>query len=353
MAFHDDYFFTSEEKYKFQEDVNATRYYRSYWDRAYVQIGLDDTVVNPCIYYLEFRGNTPSGNVYMNFTHEAILHIESGGVRIRSDDSTKFISQTATYPDFVEPLDFTELYSNIQNKSWGTWYVSDNSDIFGRNIGYFYMREYSNYLDWHTLINDRNTNLNMVSLWFSDYDKYQSAKNNIIHNKIITPDMLDGGTPIVDTEYDTVFYRKYQSVNYSVKNREYTCYVKANEENKEKAWLLLCYIKSINTIVWLHSINPSLNLTTDATVKYEWNGLIFDQTVNEYPDINEISDFNKYKGYISKYTLTKIPVEWKQSEYKLMNGKYTFKNMMLLKNYLIYNGGGLLMRLISWELLIT
>ena len=324
MAFHDDYFFTSEEKYNFQEDRNNTRYYHSYWDRAYVQIGLGDTVVNPCIYYLEFRGSEPAGTVYMNFTHEAILHAESGEVRIRGDVSTKFMNQPATYPDFVEPLNFTELYSNIQNKSWGTWYVSDGG-IYGRNIGYFYMRRFSNYLDWHTLIDDWNTNINIVSLWFSDFDKYQSAKNNLIHNKIITADMLDGGTPIVDTEYDTVFYRKYQSVNYSVKNREYTCYVNANEENKEKAWLLLCYIKSINTIVWLHSINASLDLTSDNVVSYEWNGLIFDQTVNEYPDIDEISDFNRYKGYISKYTLTNIPIEWKQSEYKLMNGKYTFK----------------------------
>ena len=325
MAFHDDYFFTSEEKYMYQVDRNSTRIYSSNWDRGYVQIGLDDTVINPCIYYLEFRGNKPEGDVYLNFLHEAILHIESGAVRIRGDQSNKIAAQPSTQPDFKEPLDFNELYSNIQNKSWSTWHVSDTSDRFGSNIGYFFMKRYSNYFDWHTLINDRNTNLNMVSLWFSDYNKYQSARNNIINNKIITSDMLDGGIPIVDTEYDTVFYRKYQSINYSVKNREYTCYVKTNEENKEKAWLLLCYIKSINTIVWLHSINSTLDLTIDAAVKYEWNGLIFDPTVNEYPNIDEISDFDKYKGYISKYTLTKIPVEWKQSEYKLMNGKYTFK----------------------------
>ena len=271
MAFHDDYFFTTEEKYMYQVDRNSTRIYSSNWDRGYVQIGLDDNVVNPCIYYLEFRGNKPEGNVYLNFIHEAILHIESGVVRTRGDQSNKIAAQPSTQPDFKEPLDFNELYSNIQNKSWATWHVSDNSDRFGSNIGYFFMKRYSNYFDWHTLINDRNTNLNMVSLWFSDYDKYQSARNNIINNKIITDDMLDGGIPIVDTEYDSVFYRKYQSVNYSVKNREYTCFVKANEENKEKAWLLLCYIKSINTIVWLHSINSTLDLTIDATVKYEWN----------------------------------------------------------------------------------
>ena len=325
MAFHDDYFFTTEEKYKYQEDVFSTRVYRSNWDRGYVQIGLDDNVVNPCIYYLEFRGDTPMGNVSLNFSHEAILHVESGVVRTRGGYDNKDISQPATQPDFVEPLSFNELYSNIQSNSWAIWDVSDTSTAFGVDIGYFFMTRYSNYLDWHTLINDWNTNLNIVSLWFSDYNKYTSARDNLINNKVITPDMLDGGTPIVTTEYDSVFYRKYQSVNYSVKNREYTCYVKANDENKEKAWLLLCYIKSINTIVWLHSINPTLDLTSDSAVSYEWNGLIFDQTVNEYPDIDEISDFNKYKGYISKYTLTKIPIEWKQSEYKLMNGKYTFK----------------------------
>lgn len=324
MAFHDDYFFTTEEKYKYQEDVFSTRVYRSNWDRGYVQIGLDDTVVNPCIYYLEFRGNEPMGDISLNFTHEAFLHVESGVVRIRGGYDNKDMAQPATQPDFVEPLSFNELYSNIQNNSWSIWDVSDTSATFGVNIGYFFMSRYSNYLDWHTLINDWNSNLNIVSLWFSDYNKYQSARDNLINNKIITPDMLDGGTPIVATEYDTLFYRKYQSVNYSVKNREYTCYVNANE-NKEKAWLLLCYIKSINTIVWLHSINASLDLTSDNVVSYEWNGLIFDQTVNEYPNIDEISDFNKYKGYISKYTLTKIPIEWKQSEYKLMNNKYTFK----------------------------
>ena len=77
MAFHDDYFFTTEEKYKYQEDVDSTRVYRSNWDRGYVQIGLDDNVVNPCIYYLEFRGDIPTGNVSLNFSHEAILHVES------------------------------------------------------------------------------------------------------------------------------------------------------------------------------------------------------------------------------------------------------------------------------------
>lgn len=325
MAFHDDYFFTSEEKWKFQVDINEKRIYASRWARSYVQIGLDDTIINPCIYYLEFRGSEPmtDGSV-LNFTHEAILHAESGLFRIRNGYDFKDRSQPATYPDFIEPKSFNEIYLNIQNKSWGTINVgSDNR--YGVNIGNFFMSRYANYLDWHALINDWNTNINMVSLWFSDYDKYQSVKNNLIVNKIITPDMLDGGTPIVDTEYDTVFYRKYQSVNYSVKNREYTCYVKANDEYKEKAWLLLCYIKSINTIVWLHSVNASLDLTSDNVVSYEWNGLIFDQTVNEYPDIDEISDFNNYKGYISKYTLTNIPIEWKQSEYKLMNGKYTFK----------------------------
>ena len=172
MAFHDDYFFTTEEKYKYQEDVDSTRVYRSNWDRGYVQIGLDDNVVNPCIYYIELRGNEPAGNVSLNFAHEAFLHVESGRVRTRGSYDNKDISQPATQPDFVEPLSFNELYSNIQSNSWGVWDVSDTSTTFGANIGYFFMSRYSNYLDWHTLINDWNTNLNIVSLWFSDYNKY-------------------------------------------------------------------------------------------------------------------------------------------------------------------------------------
>lgn len=323
MAFHDGYFFTNEEKWKFQQDINAVRYFESRWNRAYTQIGLDDTAINPCIYYLEFRGQHENGDVTTLFEHKATLHVESGIFRVRTIWDNKSYSQTATYPNFVEPRDFDSLYDDVQQRPWQTFTAGVNGN-YAFSIGSFFMNRRGSYLDWHTLINDWNCNLNIVSRWYDDWDEYQNAFNAILKNSVITDDMLNGH-PIVYTEYDTVFYKKYQSVNYSVKNREYTCYVKSNEENKEKAWLLLCYIKSINTIVWLHSINPTLNLDNDSNVKYEWNGLIFDQTVNEYPDISEISDFNKYKGYINKYTLTKIPVEWKQSEYKLMNGKYTFK----------------------------
>lgn len=323
MAFHDDYFFTNEEKWKFQQDISAVRYFNSNWNRAYTQIGLDDTAINPCIYYLEFRGQHESGGVTILFEHKATLHVESGIFRVRTIWDNKSYSQTATYHDFVEPKDFDSLYDNVQQRPWQTFTAGVGGN-YAFAVGTFFMNRRGSYLDWNTLINDWNCNLNMVSRWYDDWDEYQNAFNAISKNSVITDDMLNGH-PIVEIEYDTVFYRRYQSVNYSVKNREYTCYVKANEENKEKAWLLLCYIKSINTIVWLHSINPSLDLTTDTTVKYEWNGLIFDQTVNEYPDIDEISDFNRYKGYISKYTLTNIPIEWKQSDYKLMNGKYTFK----------------------------
>lgn len=323
MAFHDDYFFTNEEKWKFQQDINAVRYFASDWNRAYTQIGLDDTAINPCIYYLEFRGQHESGGVTTLFEHKATLHVESGIFRVRIMWDNKLYSQTATYPNFVEPKDFDSLYDGVQQRPWQTFTAGVNGN-YAFAVGAFFMSRRGSYLDWHTLINDWNCNLNIVSRWYDDWDEYQNAFNAISKNSVITDDMLNGH-PIVYTEYESVFYRKYQSVNYSVKNREYTCYVKSNEENKEKAWLLLCYIKSINTIVWLHSINPTLNLDNDSIVKYEWNGLIFDQTVNEYPDIGEISDFNKYKGYISKYTLTKIPVEWKQSEYRLMNEKYTFK----------------------------
>ena len=323
MAFHDDYFFTNEEKWKFQQDINAVRYYESRWNRAYTQIGLDDTAINPCIYYLEFRGQHESGGVTILFEHIAALHVESGIFRLRTMRNNMSYSQTATYHNFVEPKSFDELREMASEQSWRTFTAGAGGN-YAADVGSFFMSRRGSYLDWNIFINDWNCNLNIVSRWYDDWDEYKNAYKAISTNSVITDDMLNGH-PIVDTEYDTVFYRKYQSVNYSVKNREYTCYVKANEENKEKAWLLLCYIKSINTIVWLHSINPSLDLTTDTTVKYEWNGLIFDQTVNDYPDIDEISDFNKYKGYISKYALTNIPVEWKQSEYKLMNGKYTFK----------------------------
>ena len=170
MAFHDDYFFTSEEKYKFQIDKNFKRIYASKWARSYVQIGLDDTVINPCIYYLEFRGSEPVGGDVLNFAHQAILHAESGLFRIRSGYDFKDMSQPATYPDFVEPKSFNELYLDIQNKSWSTIDVSNNSHRYGLNIGYFFMARYANYLDWHVLINDWNTNINIVSLWFSDYD---------------------------------------------------------------------------------------------------------------------------------------------------------------------------------------
>lgn len=326
MAFHDDYFFTNEEKWQFQNDINSVRYYDSLWNRGYTEIGLDDTAINPCVYYLEFRGvhNIPNSSDTLLFEHQAFIHVESGIYRIRNTNNYLHYPQQATYPDFKEPKSFDELKENVKGVSWRTFTAGVGGN-YAAGVGSFFMNRRGSYYDWHTFINDWNCNLNLIPLWFDDYDKYKTALNNIAKNSVITNEMLDGGTPIVGVEYDTIFYRKYQSVNYSVKNREYTCYVKANEENKEKAWLLLCYIKSINTIVWLHSINPSLDLTTDATVKYEWNGLIFDQTVNEYPDIDEISDFNNYKGYISKYTLTKIPVEWKQSEYKLINGKYTFK----------------------------
>lgn len=323
MAFHDDYFFTNEEKWKFQQDIDVVRYFESRWNRAYTQIGLDDTAINPCIYYLEFRGQHENDDVTTLFEHKATLHVESGIFRVRTIWDNKSYSQTATYPNFVEPGDFDSLYDDVQQRPWQTFTAGVNGN-YAFAIGSFFMNRRGSYLDWHTLINDWNCNLNIVSRWYDDWDEYQNAFNAISKNSVITDDMLNGH-PIVYTEYESVFYRKYQSVNYSVKNREYTCYVNTNEENKEKAWLLLCYIKSINTIVWLHSINPTLNLDNDSIVKYEWNGLIFDQTVNEYPNIDEISDFNKYKGYISKYTLTKIPVEWKQSEYKLMNGKYTFK----------------------------
>ena len=323
MAFHDDYFFTNEEKWKFQQDINAVRYYESRWNRAYTQIGLDDTAINPCIYYLEFRGLHESGGITILFEHTATLHVESGIFRVRTMYNRAGIPQTATYHDFIEPKSFDEIREMASEQSWRTFTAGAGGN-YAAPVGSFGMSRRGSYLDWNIFINDWNCNLNIVSRWYDDWDEYKNAFNAISSNSVITDDMLNGH-PIVDTEYDTVFYRKYQSVNYSVKNREYTCYVKANEENKEKAWLLLCYIKSINTIVWLHSINASLDLTADISVKYEWNGLIFDQTVNEYPDIDEISDFNKYKGYISKYTLTKIPVEWKQSEYKLMNGKYTFK----------------------------
>lgn len=323
MAFHDDYFFTNEEKWKFQQDINAVRYFESGWNRAYTQIGLDDTAINPCIYNLEFRGQHESGGVTILFAHNAMLHVESGIFRVRTMYNTMRYPQPGTYHDFVEPKDFDTLYNNVQQLSWRTFTAGAGGNYVAP-VGSFAMSRRGSYLDWHTLIDDWNCNLNIVSRWYDDWDEYQNAFKAISANSVITDDMINGH-PIVEVECDTVFYRKYQSVNYSVKNREYTCYVKANEENKEKAWLLLCYIKSINTIVWLHSVNPSLDLTTDATVKYEWNGLIFDQTVNEYPGIDEISDFNKYKGYISKYTLTKLPVDWKQSEYKLMNGKYTFK----------------------------
>ena len=143
MAFHDDYFFTTEEKYMYQEDVFSTRMYRSNWDRSYTQIGLDDNVVNPCIYYLEFRGNEPMGDIFLNFEHQAFFHVESGRVRMRGGYDNKDISQPATQPDFVEPLSFNELYSNIQSNSWAIWDVSHTSTTFGGQIGNFFMSRYS------------------------------------------------------------------------------------------------------------------------------------------------------------------------------------------------------------------
>ena len=84
MAFHDDYFFTNEEKWQFQDDVNAVRYYHSNWNRAYTQIGLDDTAINPCVYYLEFRGQHVNGSVTTLFEHTALLHVDSGIFRVRN-----------------------------------------------------------------------------------------------------------------------------------------------------------------------------------------------------------------------------------------------------------------------------
>lgn len=323
MAFNDSYFFSDEEKWKYQADVSGNRMYTSGWNRGYTQIGLDETAApHAAIYYLEFRGSHPIGNDAIEFEHQAFLHIEQGMARVRTIDSSKIYNQPATQPEFVEPDSFSELSENVKNASWNDLIASP---YYAISVGSFYMSKRGTYLDWRVLINEWNSNLNLVARWFNDYDKYQNAIDNITSNAIITDEMLDGGLPIVNEKYDTVFYRKYQSVNYVSKQREYTCYVESDSDNKEKVWLLLCYIKSINTIVWLHSINAGLDLTSDNVVSYEWNGLIFDQTVDNYPDINEISDFNKYKGYISKYNLTKIPVEWKQSEYKLMNDKYTFK----------------------------
>ena len=324
MAFNDNYFYNNEEKWKYQEDVNATRTYISGWNRGYTQIGLDElSAPHACIYYFEFRGSHPIGNNTYEFEHQAFLHIEQGMARVRTIYSNKLYIQPATQPDFVEPDSFNELAENVKSESWNV--LTAGGPYYTIGVGSHQMDKRGTYLDWHVLINEWDSNLNLVARWFNDYDKYQNAIDNITSNAIITDEMLDGGLPIVNEKYDTVFYRKYQSVNYVAKQREYTCYVESDNDNKEKAWLLLCYIKSINTIVWLHSINAGLDLTSDSVVSYEWNGLIFDQTVNNYPDINEISDFNNYKGYISKYTLTKIPVEWKQSEYKLINSKYTFK----------------------------
>lgn len=318
--FNDAFFFKSEEKWQYQRDVNATRIYYSDWGRSYTQIGLDELASpHACVYYLEFRGSHHVPGDVLTFSHTALLHIEQGSMRVRDAGDVRLMNQPSTSPIFEEPLTFNELSNNASLKNWY------ETQSYAVSLGNFYMQLFQTDLDQHIFINDWDCNLNMVSLWFDDWDKFQNAQNNISNNSIITDDMLDGGNIIAKTKSRTAFYRKYQSVNYISKNREYTCYVESDVNNKDKAWLLLCYIKSINTIVWLHSINPSLDLTSDATVKYEWNGLIFDQTVNEYPDIDEISDFNKYKGYISKYTLTKIPVEWKQSEYKLMNDKYTFK----------------------------
>ena len=323
MAFHDDYFFNGEEKWKYQTDVDAVRYYYANWNRFYTQIGIDDTAVNPCVYYLEFRGDYPlTSSRSLLLEHKAVLHIESGIARVRRLWDSYLLSQVATYPDFIEPDSYDKIYDNIQSVQWNTL---TSGKSFSIPVGSFFMSRFSDNYDWHTIINDRNCNLNMVSLWYDDYDKYQNAIKNIAKNSIITPELLDGGTPIVDTEYDTVFYRKYQSVNYSVKNREYTCYVRCNEDNKEKAWLLLCYIKSINIIVWLWSVNPNLNLTVSNSVKYTWLGLRRDELVDTYPDVEEISDFNNYKKYIQKYTLQQNNVDDDVSNFKLMNNKYTFR----------------------------
>lgn len=323
MAFNDSYFFSDEEKWKYQADVDGTRVYTSGWNRGYTQIGLDETAApHAAIYYVEFRGSNPIGDDTVEFEHQAFLHIEQGIAHVRTIDSSKIYNQPATQPDFVEPDSFNELSENVKSESWQDLTVSP---YYAISVGSFSMSKRGTYLDWHVLINEWDSNLNIIARWFNDYEKYQNAIDNISNNAIITDEMLDGGLPIVNEKFDTVFYRKYQSVNYSVKNREYTCYVESDINNKDKAWLLLCYIKSINTIVWLHSINPTLDLTSDSVVNYNWNGLIFDQTVDSYPDIDEISDFNNYKGYIQKYTLTNIPISWKQSEYKLMNDKYTFK----------------------------
>ena len=326
MAFSDGYFFTNEEKWKYQDDINAIRYYHAYWNRDYTQIGLDDTAINPCVYYLEFRGvhNIPDSSDTILFEHQAQIHIESGIYRTRHINDFRNYVQPSTYPDFQEPKSFDELREQVQTGTWKTFTAGVGGN-YSSSVGGFFMNRRGSYYDYHTLINDWNCNLNLIPLWFDDYDKYRTALNNIAKNSIITDEMLDGGTPIVGVEYDTVFYRKYQSVNYSVKNREYTCYVKANEENKSKAWLLLCYIKSINILVWLWSVNPSLDLTTSNSVKYTWLGLRRDELVDEYPNVEEISDFNNYKGYIQKYTLEQNNVDDDVSNFKLMNGKYTFK----------------------------
>lgn len=323
MAFHDDYFFTNEEKWSYQADVSNVRYYNSDWNRSYSQIGLDDTAVNPCIYYLEFRGEHESGGVITQFDHKALMHVESGIFRVRTIYDGRLYSQPAVYPNFVEPNDFDTLYGNVQSRPWNT-FTAGTAGNYAYAVGTFFMNRRATYYDWHTLINDWNCNLNIVSRWYDDWEEYQNAQNAILKNSIITDDMLNGHL-IIDTEYDTVFYRKYQSVNYSVKNREYTCYVRSNEDNKEKAWLLLCSIKSLNILVWLWSVNPNLDLTTSNSVKYTWLGLRRDELVDTYPDVEEISDFNTYKGYIQKYTLQEIGVDDDVSNFKLMNGKYTFR----------------------------
>lgn len=318
--FNDAFFFRTEEKWQYQHDVDFVRIYHSNWARSYTQIGLDELASpHACVYYLEFRGAHPVGDDNLTFTHTALLHIEQGSMRVRDAGDIRLMNQPSTTPPFEEPSTFAELINTASSKNWY------ETQSYAVGLGNFYMQLFQTFLDQHILINNWECNINMVSLWFDDWDKFQNAQNNISNNSIITDDMLDGGTIIPTTKSRTAFYRKYQSVNYVSKNREYTCYIESDSDNTEKAWLLLCYIKSINTIVWLHSINSNLDLTSDNVVNYNWNGLIFDQTVNEYPNIVELNDWNEYYSYVQKYTLTNVTVEWKQSEYKLMNGKYTFK----------------------------
>ena len=179
MAFHDDYFFTNEEKWKFQNDINAVRYYHSNWDRSYTQIGLDDTAVNPCIYYLEFRGLHPTIGDTVLFEHQAFIHLESGIFRIRKNTSPYSVYQTATYPNFREPKDFDTLLADMQGGTWST-FTAGIDGHYATGIGDFLMSRRGSYLDWHVLINDWDCNLNLVSLWFNDYDKYMNALNNIM-----------------------------------------------------------------------------------------------------------------------------------------------------------------------------